>query len=57
MPWMPNGASPAGETVTEEKRTKSLPAVRKWNRMRPQGPWGGGKLTQPLYLVMFSLPL
>ena len=28
MPWMPNGAVPAGETVIEEKN-KSLPAVRK----------------------------
>lgn len=28
MPWMPNGALPAGETVIEGKN-KSLPAVRK----------------------------
>lgn len=56
MPWLPNGAVPAGETVTEEKN-KSLPALRKQNRMRLRALGEGGKLTQPLCLVMFSLPL
>lgn len=56
MPWMPSGALPAGETVTEEKN-KSLPAVRKENRMRRRALGEGGKLTQPLCRVMFSRPL
>ena len=55
MPWMPNGALPAGETVTEEKN-KSWPAVRKQNRIR-LGTLGKGRiLTQLLCLVTLPLP-
>lgn len=56
MPWMPNGALPAGETVREEKN-KSWPAVGKQNRIRLRTLGEGGISTRLLWLVMLPRPL